>query len=160
MKKPKTQFLLLFGLAAAACGLALVFAAGSHLHFAYTNGAFSFDARFAAGDSSAGTLLLAAAVGAILGAGLVHFADENSVPGADDPGRPVQTAISEVGRFLRGLHRSKRDTWIGGVCGGLGEGTPLPSWAWRLAFLAAFFAYGFGFAAYLLLWICLPNAPE
>ena len=37
---------------------------------------------------------------------------------------------------FRQLHRSRRDVWLSGVCGGLGEHTPLPSWLWRVIFVA------------------------
>jgi phage shock protein PspC (stress-responsive transcriptional regulator) len=162
MKKPKVQFLFLFGLAAAAVGLLLAFSAGSHLHISYSNGSFNFDGRLGAGDSSAATLLFAAAVGALVGAGLLQFSDENSAsgPGPGGLGKSFSGGLAEFGGFLRGLRCSNRDVWVGGVCGGLGEQTPLPSWVWRLAFLVAFFAYGVGLAVYLLLWICLPKAPE
>ena len=33
------------------------------------------------------------------------------------------------------LRKSVRDVWLAGVCGGLGEHTPLPAWAWRAIFI-------------------------
>jgi hypothetical protein len=38
--------------------------------------------------------------------------------------------------FLKTLSKSQNDKWIGGVCGGLGAYTPLPSWLWRVIFRA------------------------
>lgn len=61
---------------------------------------------------------------------------------------------------LKGMTRSSKDAWIGGVCGGLGAATPLPSWMWRAAFLFALLAYGVGSLLYIVLWICLPDEPE
>lgn len=60
-------------------------------------------------------------------------------------------------QFLRTLTKSKSDAWLGGVCGGLGVHTPLPSWVWRILFLTLFFFAGTGGVAYLVLWICLPE---
>jgi hypothetical protein len=42
----------------------------------------------------------------------------------------------EVSWNLRELRRSNKDKKIAGICGGLGEYTPLPSWLWRAIFLA------------------------
>jgi phage shock protein PspC (stress-responsive transcriptional regulator) len=59
---------------------------------------------------------------------------------------------------FRALKKSKKDKLLGGVCGGLGEHTPLPSWLWRVLFLVAFFAFGSGLLVYILLWIFMPPA--
>jgi phage shock protein PspC (stress-responsive transcriptional regulator) len=60
--------------------------------------------------------------------------------------------------FLHRLRRSTRDHVIGGVCGGLGEATDLPSWAWRVIFCVAVLYFGVGLLLYLLLWIFIPAA--
>lgn len=59
--------------------------------------------------------------------------------------------------FLQKLRTSESDSWLGGVCGGLGRYTPVPSWVWRLGFVALTFYFGCGLLIYLLLWICLPS---
>jgi phage shock protein PspC (stress-responsive transcriptional regulator) len=59
---------------------------------------------------------------------------------------------------LRGIQKSRLDKVIGGVCGGLGEHTGIPSWLWRAMFAAATFMYGIGLIAYVVLWISLPSA--
>lgn len=59
--------------------------------------------------------------------------------------------------WLRNLTKSDSDRWIGGVCGGLGESSPIPSWAWRLLFAALFLCFGTGFLLYILLWIFVPS---
>jgi phage shock protein PspC (stress-responsive transcriptional regulator) len=59
--------------------------------------------------------------------------------------------------WLRNLTRSSEDRWIGGVCGGLGEHTPLPSWVWRLVFSLCVIFFGFGVILYILLWVFVPG---
>ena len=58
--------------------------------------------------------------------------------------------------FLQNLHKSKKDCWIGGVCGGIGEHSPIPSWIWRMVFLVLAFCFGVGLFPYIVLWICMP----
>ena len=58
---------------------------------------------------------------------------------------------------LRKLAKSQYDKWIGGVCGGLGKYTPLPSWLWRVIFCGIFLFFGTGLIIYLLLWIFMPK---
>jgi phage shock protein C len=53
---------------------------------------------------------------------------------------------------------SKTDRWLGGVCGGLGEMTPIPSWAWRIAFVLFAAHFGIGIMVYILLWIFVPES--
>lgn len=56
------------------------------------------------------------------------------------------------------LYRSRSDRMIAGVCGGLGEYLNVdPVWI-RLFFVVLLFATGFGFWAYLILWIIVPEA--
>jgi phage shock protein C len=56
------------------------------------------------------------------------------------------------------LYRSRSDRMIAGVCGGLGEYLNVdPVWL-RLLFVVLLFATGFGFWAYLILWIIIPEA--
>ena len=50
--------------------------------------------------------------------------------------------------ILRNLHKSKDDLVIGGVCGGLGQTTPVPAWIWRAAFLCALLFFGTGGLAF------------
>jgi phage shock protein PspC (stress-responsive transcriptional regulator) len=58
---------------------------------------------------------------------------------------------------LRSLSKSKTDCVLGGVCGGLGKYTSLPTWMWRAAFLVALLVFGTGGLAYIILWIALPE---
>lgn len=73
------------------------------------------------------------------------------------PPAPVGSgAPLEDANPLKRFTRSSYDAWLGGVCGGLANITPIPSWAWRLGFCLAVFAYGFGILPYILLWIFVP----
>jgi phage shock protein C len=58
--------------------------------------------------------------------------------------------------WLQNLTKSVSDKWIGGVCGGLGESSPIPSWAWRLLFVLLVICFGTGILLYILLWIFVP----
>jgi len=58
---------------------------------------------------------------------------------------------------LRRLSKAKDDRWIGGVCGGLGKHTLVPSWTWRVIFLLLFFCFGTGLLIYILLWVFMPK---
>jgi phage shock protein C len=62
--------------------------------------------------------------------------------------------------FLHQLARSRRDRFVGGVCGGLGQHTDLPSWAWRVIFCLTSLYFGVGFLIYVLLWVFLPEEPR
>ena len=58
---------------------------------------------------------------------------------------------------LRSATKSSQDRWIGGVCGGLGAATPIPSLMWRVAFILLSFAYGAGLILYATLWNRMPK---
>ena len=59
--------------------------------------------------------------------------------------------------FLHRLSLSRTDRVIGGVCGGLGAHTGLPSWAWRVIFCISVLYFGIGLVFYILLWIFIPT---
>ncbi len=59
--------------------------------------------------------------------------------------------------WLNQLTKSATDKKVGGVCGGLGDSTAVPSWCWRILFVTSSILYGFGFGLYVLLWIFMPN---
>jgi len=62
-----------------------------------------------------------------------------------------------VWQNLKTATKSSEDKWIGGVCGGLGMATPVPSWMWRAVFLFAALTFGAGLLVYVVLWICIPE---
>jgi phage shock protein C len=56
------------------------------------------------------------------------------------------------------LRRSRSDSIVAGVCGGLGEFFGINPWWFRLAFLIALIPGGVpGLGAYVLLWIIIPK---
>lgn len=57
---------------------------------------------------------------------------------------------------INALRRSRSDRWLGGVCGGIGQLSGLPSWFWRIVFVLLVACAGSGFLLYLLLWIFVP----
>src|SRR5262245_4910206 len=76
-------------------------------------------------------------------------------------GTPPATASSSWSsgepNILKRFTRSSRDKWLGGVCGGLGQHTPVPSWAWRVGFCLLLIGGGIGLLPYILLWIFVPS---
>jgi phage shock protein PspC (stress-responsive transcriptional regulator) len=67
---------------------------------------------------------------------------------------------SDFWESVRNLKKSATDKKIAGVCGGLGEHTPMPAWLWRALFLVLVFVWGIGLIAYIVLWICMPAADD
>jgi phage shock protein PspC (stress-responsive transcriptional regulator) len=57
-----------------------------------------------------------------------------------------------------GLHLSRADRKIAGVCGGLGEWLDIDPVFLRVAFILLALVGGLGVAVYLLLWLFLPRA--
>jgi len=63
-----------------------------------------------------------------------------------------------VGQFpVNRLRRTSEDSWIGGVCGGLGKLTGVESWIWRVVFVLGMLFGGFTLFAYIVLWIFVPR---
>ena len=62
-----------------------------------------------------------------------------------------------MGNWLQELTKSETDKWIGGVCGGFGQRSPLPSWVWRFLFSFLFLCFGTGLVLYILLWMFMPK---
>ncbi len=58
---------------------------------------------------------------------------------------------------LHQLRRNRSDCVLGGVCGGLGRYTGMPSWSWRVLFCLSVLGFGFGILLYLLLWLFIPQ---
>ena len=75
--------------------------------------------------------------------------------------KPVAGNINAetANQFIHSITRSRTDSWLGGVCGGLAAKTDMPSWDWRLIFTVGAFAYSVGAIIYLLLWVFVPMAP-
>ena len=156
--------LILVSLLALAGSFLSSLAAGSHFNFSLANNSFNFDFGIGAASTPAAVAFGVIAVLAFLAA---LFMGASGTPPGDSGAAPAPPTVpqmfSNLGRSLRGLTTSSKDCMIGGVCGGLGKYTPLPSWVWRVLFLVLLLCYGTGFLAYVILWICLPaeaNASE
>jgi len=61
---------------------------------------------------------------------------------------------------LKNLKKSTTDKMLGGVCGGLANATPLPSWLWRVIFILLALSVGTGILAYILMWLFMPKSPH
>jgi phage shock protein C len=57
---------------------------------------------------------------------------------------------------LNQLRRSRSDSVLGGICGGLGRYTGVPAWGWRVLFCLSVMCFGFGILLYCLLWLFIP----
>ncbi len=58
---------------------------------------------------------------------------------------------------MRNLRKVPGESWIGGVCAGLGYTIGVPTWVIRIVFVLSVLIYGFGVLPYVLLWIFLPS---
>ena len=58
------------------------------------------------------------------------------------------------------LRKSDADVYVAGICGGLGEHTPVPAWLWRVALLLLALSGGAGLAVYAVLWYFMPEPQE
>jgi phage shock protein PspC (stress-responsive transcriptional regulator) len=157
MHHQKVKLLLTLSACAAVVAVLCAVATGSHIHFALSDGSPDFDFRLAVGSNGASTVLgILALVLFLAGVGLEL---SQGASGGDwgATGTSVVAWLSDFTGCLRRIARSSKDEWLGGVCGGLGEQTPIPSWAWRFLFLIALFCYGTGVLVYIALWICLPE---
>ena len=72
-------------------------------------------------------------------------------------GETPQASRNAVLHWLHALRRSRSDSWLGGVCGGLAPATGLPSWLCRLIFALLMVCGGTGLVVYLLMWILVPK---
>ena len=144
--------------------LTLAFLGGSHIQWTSNNELNNFDVRIGAEGSFPVFALTTISIAAfILGAAFLSQsiglkpADVSSNQGEDASPAKANRPTSILG-FIQNLTKSKKDVWIGGVCGGLGEHTPIPTWVWRALFAVMIFGYGVGLAAYIVLWIFVPEA--
>jgi phage shock protein PspC (stress-responsive transcriptional regulator) len=55
------------------------------------------------------------------------------------------------------LRRTPGDSWIAGVCGGIGRLTGVESWIWRMLFVLGLLFGGFTLVVYIVLWIFVPR---
>lgn len=64
-----------------------------------------------------------------------------------------------LSQAVNALQRSRRERWLGGVCGGLSKVSGLAPWVWRLVFVLLLPMAASGVLIYLLMWIFLPQEP-
>ena len=130
-----------------ALAIILVFTGGSYSHQSTGDSGFRMHIRFGAESRSLSIMLGVISIALfILGATFLVFSKQAS---RNDKARAF-------GEFLQKLHRSESDCKVAGVCGGLADGTAIPSWAWRMLFLVLTFCFGIGLIPYIILWICFP----
>lgn len=61
---------------------------------------------------------------------------------------------------LRALQLNPKDGLLTGVCAAFGDATHSPAWLWRVGFIASMYYFGAGFGAYIVLALCIPEAPR
>jgi phage shock protein C len=74
--------------------------------------------------------------------------------GASISGRTASPSLSQ-----KKLTRSKRDCKIAGVCGGFAEYLEIDPTLVRVVWLLTALFIGWGFLAYIIAWIVMPDAP-
>jgi phage shock protein PspC (stress-responsive transcriptional regulator) len=62
-----------------------------------------------------------------------------------------------AGMALNRLRRSRRERWIGGVCGGLAELAGIEAWLWRLALVLGLLLGGLTVFIYVAMWFFVPE---
>src|SRR5439155_15120988 len=158
------EVLLAVGAVTGFFALTLAFLGGSHFQWTSNNKSSKVDVRIGAEGSFPVFALTTISITAlVLGAAFLSLsvqskatdARSDQADGAIPPKANRPTSFVE---FIQNLTKSRKDVWIGGVCGGLGEHTLIPSWVWRALFAVMIFGYGVGLAAYIVLWIFVPEA--
>ena len=121
------------------------------LHELHQAGALS-DAEF---EQAKAKVLAGSPSGSAYGAGAerVNLNKDRSGAGTG-AGARFEAGANAFEAQVRALRRSRRDRWLGGVCGGLNGVLGLETWVWRLVFLLfALITSGFGALVYLLMWV-------
>lgn len=152
------------GLCVGLCAIVLALLNGSHLKWESGEGGADISVQIGGADfGSAGEgiimlLGVIAVVAFVLGGAFLSITRQKTF---DESGRSVVSSepFSFID-FAQKLKRSKKDRQVGGVCGGLGECSPIPSWVWRMLFLIFIFCFGVGILPYIILWICIPQKAE
>jgi len=161
-----SKILLAVGAVTGLFALTLAFLGGSHFQWTSNNGSNNVDVRIGAEGSfpvfALTTISITAFVlgAAFLSRSIQSKATDASSDQADGATPPTANRPISFVEFVQNLTKSKKDVWIGGVCGGLGEHTPIPSWIWRALFAVMIFGYGVGLAAYIVLWIFVPEVTQ
>ena len=72
---------------------------------------------------------------------------------------PEKPGTGSAAGPAKGLHLSRTDRKIAGVCGGLGEWLDVDPVFLRVAFVLLALAGGLGIVVYIVLWLFVPRAP-
>src|SRR2546425_1973318 len=158
------KILLAVGAVTGLFALALAFLGGSHFQWTSNNEPSKVDVRIGTEGSLPVFALTTISITAfVLGAAFLSLSFQSKAAEArsdqtEGAIRPKANRPTSFVEFIQNLTKSRKDVWIGGVCGGLGEHTPIPSWVWRALFAVMIFGYGVGLAAYIVLWIFVPEA--
>jgi phage shock protein C len=145
---------MIVGVCAAVVAITMSVVHGTVINWKWGDATHGLDIKFNASPNWATGLLGAIAIICLL-LGAAFFAITKN-PNAPQNMSNEQKPFSFL-TFLQNLKRSKSDCWLGGVCGGLGTHTPIPSWVWRMIFLLLLLCMGTGVLAYIILWICIPE---
>jgi len=150
---------LAVGLTLGLCAVVLALVGGSHFRWTTgENGAnISIQLGTEAGNVPA-VLGMVSVIMLVLGSAFLVVSKQQTSKSAPQ-GQHTSQNFSFL-EFLQRLRKSEKDCQLGGVCGGLGEHTPVPSWIWRMLFLVLIFCFGIGIIPYLILWICMPAAQK
>ena len=92
---------------------------------------------------------------AIIGSAQTFGEKKYDQKGADDN----YDHVEETPERSRKLYRSRTNTVLGGVCGGLADYFDVDSTVIRLLFVLFFFFGGSGFLVYIIMWIVIPQEP-
>ena len=166
MLNRNSKVLLAVGTVTGLFAMALAFFGGSHLRWTSSEGRNNFDIQIGAvGGAPVFVLTTISITGLFLGAVFLSLSGQSrtfdSSAGPSEGAAPLKAnrPTSFFG-FLQNLTKSDKDVWLGGVCGGLGEHTPIPAWVWRMLFAVMLSGYGVGGAAYIVLWIFVPETTK
>ncbi len=147
MLKRISKLAFTIGLVLGVLAIILAFTGGSYSHESTGDTGFRMSIRLGTGNGSIPTILGAFSIALLVLAATFLVVSKQA---------QHNNKARAFGEFLQKLHRSDSDTKVAGVCGGLADGTPIPSWTWRMLFLVLTFCFGVGLLPYLILWACLP----
>ena len=160
------KILLAVGAVTGFFALTLAFLGGSHFQWTSDSESNKVDFRIGAEGGFPVFALTTISIAAfVLGAAFLSLSFQSKATDArsdqaDGATPPKSNRPTSFVEFVQTLSKSKKDVWAGGVCGGLGEHTPIPSWVWRALFAVMIFGGGVGLAAYIVLWIFVPEAAQ
>ncbi len=76
------------------------------------------------------------------------------------PVKKKELTLQKEGKLAKRLYRSKKDSVIAGVCGGIAEHFDIDPTLVRIVAVISIFINGIGLIAYIIGWIFIPQNPE